>query len=140
MTFLGSIGDLTCYTCSETERNMHHPKKESLIACNGSFNLTDRGQRNYFHQERNWIESTDKKFNSDKLRLKLVDEYQSPSISKTSFEQDSMKAAFEMHLDRGIDQKKNTKGLRNLFGNKCPQKPNLSDLPYEPQKTLLGKL
>ena len=57
----------------------------------------------------------------------------------SSFEQDGMRAAFEMHLDKGSEQKKPTKGLRNLFGNKSPQKPSSLELPREQQKTLLGR-
>ncbi|OXU26706.1 hypothetical protein TSAR_000117 [Trichomalopsis sarcophagae] len=136
----GSSGDLACHTCSET---MQRTKKESSIARNGSFNVADRRRRDHVHPERNWIESLrsgDKRpMNVDnKGRLKNVAQYQPPPMPMSSFEQDGMRAAFEMHLDKANEQKKSTKGLRNFFGNKSPQKPSSLDLPREQQKTLLG--
>lgn len=79
-----------------------------------------------------------KDINCDKTRLKNVAQYHPPPIPTSPFEQEGMTAAFEMHLDKG-EQVQKTNRLKNLFGNKCQQKPSTLDLPKETQKTLLGK-
>lgn len=67
-------------------------------------------------------------------RLKNVAQYQPPPTSP--FEQEGMRAAFEMHLDRG-DQVQKSNRLKSLFGTK--QKPTTLDLSKNTSKTVLGK-
>jgi len=69
--------------------------------------------------------------------LKNVAQYQPPPITTSPFEQEGMKAAFEMHLDKS-DQMQKGNRLKNLFGTK-QQKPCSLDLPKDAQKTILGK-
>lgn len=85
------------------------------------------------------LRRNDKKTNgAEKTRLKNVAQYQPPPIPSSPFEQDGMRAAFEMHLDKG-EQVQKTNRLKSLFGSRSPQKPNTLDLPKESPKTLLGK-
>lgn len=78
----------------------------------------------------------DKKGSSyDKNRLKNVAQYQPPPIPMSPFEQEGMRAAFEMHLDKN-DHVQKASRLKVLFSNK-QQKP--FDLPKDTQKTVLGK-
>ncbi|KAJ8673001.1 hypothetical protein QAD02_004262 [Eretmocerus hayati] len=140
----GSSGDLSCHTCSDT---LQRTRKECSIGRNGSFNIADRRRRDHVvHPERNWPDTThandNQNFHIDQSsgRLKHVAQYQPPPIPLGHpFDQDGMRTAFEMHLDKGSDpmKKNNNKGLRNFFGSKSPQK-NACDQPREHQKTLLG--
>jgi hypothetical protein len=118
---------------------LQRAKKEVLINRNGSFNLTNRHDYNF--SEKHWLDSlrrSDKKNSSyDKNRLKNVAQYQPPPIPTSPFEQEGMRAAFEMHLDKG-DQVQKASRLKNLFGTK-QQKPCTLDLPKDTQKTILGK-
>ncbi|XP_066584052.1 uncharacterized protein [Prorops nasuta] len=136
--YCGSSGDLACHTTSET---LHHIKKEVSISRKGSFNLTNRRKENVTNSDKNWIDAlrrTDKKNNNhDKKGLKHVAQYQPPPIPTSPFEQDRMRAAFEMHLDKN-DQVQKANRLKNLFGSKSQQKPSTLDLPKDSQKTLLG--
>lgn len=96
---------------------------------NGSFNLADcRREKN---QEK-------KVMKFDKNKLKHVGQYQPPPILNTPFEQEGMRAAFEMHLDKGGEDVHKKNKLKNFFSNKSPQKPNALEIPKEQQKTLLG--
>nr|XP_033332799.1 uncharacterized protein LOC117224168 [Megalopta genalis] len=132
----GSSSDLTYHAAYET---LHRAKKEATVCRKGSFNLTSR--REHSSSDKHWLDSLrrgDKKDNdSDKTRLKNVAQYQPPPIPTSPFEQEGMTAAFEMHLDKREQVQKPSR-LRNLFGNKCQQKPCTLDLPKETQKTLLG--
>ena len=123
---------------------MQRTKKESAITRNGSFNVADRRRHDHVYPEYSRIESlrlTDKRsFNVDKGRLKHVAQYQPPPMPMSPFEQEGMRATFEMHLDQTHEHKKNSKSIRSFFGNKSPQKPNTLDLNREPQKTLLGTI
>nr|XP_031838003.1 uncharacterized protein LOC116429322 [Nomia melanderi] len=131
----GSSSDLT-YHIYET---LHRAKKEATVSRKGSFNLTNR--RDHSLSDKHWLDSlrrSDKRdTDSDKTRLKNVAQYQPPPIPTSPFEQEGMTAAFEMHLDKREQVQKPSR-LRNLFGNKCQQKPCTLDLPKETQKTLLG--
>ncbi|XP_058790907.1 uncharacterized protein LOC131664065 isoform X2 [Phymastichus coffea] len=134
----GSSSDLAHQPSSET---LQRAKKETNIARNGSFNIADHRRRDHVHPERNWIDSlrsADKRsFTVDKGRLKNIAQCQPMS---SSFDVDDTKAAYEMHLDKGNDQQKkiSTKGLKNFFGTRSPQKSGCLDNPREQQKTLLG--
>jgi len=113
-------------------------KKDVSISRKGSFNLTNR--HDYNSSDKNWLDSLrrgDKKSSScDKNRLKNVAQYQPPPIPSSPFEQEGMRAAFEMHLDKGEQVQKGSR-LKSLFGSK--QKPCTLDLPKDTQKTILGK-
>ena len=124
LVYSGSSGDLACHASSDT---LQVPK--ASVNRNGSFNLADcRRDRNQ-----------DKKLSRfDRNRLKHVAQYQPPPIPNSPFEQDGMKAAFEMHLDKGEDVQKKNK-LKNFFSNRNPQKPSALEIPKESQKTLLGR-
>ncbi|XP_076683432.1 connector enhancer of ksr isoform X3 [Andrena cerasifolii] len=132
----GSSSDLTYHASYET---LQRAKKDASVSRKGSFNLTNR--RDYGPSDKHWLDSlrrTDKKdVDYDKTRLKNAAQYQPPPIPSSPFEQEGMTAAFEMHLDKGEQVQKPSR-LRNLFGNKCQQKPCTLDLPKETQKTLLG--
>ncbi|XP_015436099.1 PREDICTED: LOW QUALITY PROTEIN: uncharacterized protein LOC107191550 [Dufourea novaeangliae] len=132
----GSSTDLTYHASYET---LQRAKKEATVSRKGSFNLTSR--RDHSFSDKHWLDSlrrSDKKdTDSDKTRLKNVAQYQPPPIPTSPFEQEGMTAAFEMHLDKREQVQKPSR-LRNLFGNKCQQKPCTLDLPKETQKTLLG--
>lgn len=118
---------------------MQRAKKDASISRKGSFNLTNR--RNHVSSDKHWLDSlrrADKKeINYDKTRLKNVAQYQPPPMPTSPFEQEGMTAAFEMHLDKG-EQVQKPNRLKNLFANKCQQKPSTLELPKETQKTLLG--
>ncbi|XP_063974897.1 uncharacterized protein Cnk [Diachasmimorpha longicaudata] len=130
--YSGSSGDLTCCTASST---LQRARTEASVSRKGSFNLNDRCR-----EDKSWMDSlrrSDKKMSAgQKAKLKSVAQYQPPPIHSSPFEQDGMRAAFEMHLDKEHGQKTNR--LKNFFGVKSPQKPNNLDLPKEQQKTLLG--
>lgn len=134
----GSSHDLTYHTSYTSYETLQRAKKEVSISRKGSFNLSSRRDSS----DRNWLDSLrriDKKeVNYDKGRLKNVAQYQPPPIPTSPFEQEGMTAAFEMHLDKG-EQVQKTNRLKNLFGNKCQQKPSTLDIPKDAQKTLLGK-
>lgn len=114
-------------------------KKDVLINRKGSFNFTNRHE--YNSSDKHWLDSFkrgDKKTaNCDKNRLKNVAQYQPPPLPTSPFEQEGMRAAFEMHLDKN-DQVQKTNRLKSLFGTK-QQKPCTLDLPKDSQKTILGK-
>ncbi|XP_014468751.1 PREDICTED: uncharacterized protein LOC106741360 isoform X2 [Dinoponera quadriceps] len=134
--YSGSSSDLTSHASSET---LHRAKKDVLVSRKGSFNLTSRHE--YSASDKYWLDSLrrgDKKAaaNCDKNRLKNVAQYQPPPIPTSPFELEGMRAAFEMHLDKG-DQVQKTSRLKNLFGTK-QQKPCTLDLPKDSQKTILG--
>lgn len=101
----------------------------------GSFNLSDhRSKIAHAAPDKYWTESL------DKARLKNVTQYQPPPIPNMQVscnEKDVMKAAFEMHLDKGEGGHQKTSRLKSFFGSKST-KPNTLELPKEPQKTLLG--
>lgn len=125
---------------------MQRAKKETSLARNGSFNLADRRRRDHVHPERTWIDSlrsADRKsFTVDKGRLKNIVQCSPTPISTSNFESDDMRTVYEQHYDKSTEQQKkmSTKGLRNFFGTRSPQKPGSLDLPREQQKTLLGKV
>ena len=76
----------------------------------------------------------------EKSRLKNVAQYQPPPIPSSPFDQDGMRLAFEMHLDKGEQLQRNSANrLKSLFTSKSPQKPNTLDLSKDSPKTLLGK-
>ncbi|RLU18195.1 hypothetical protein DMN91_010438 [Ooceraea biroi] len=118
--YSGSSSDLASHTSSET---LQRAKKEVLINRKGSFNLTRN--HDYNSTDKHWLDSLrrgDKKSSScEKNRLKNVAQYQPPPIPTSPFEQDGMRAAFEMHLDKG-DQVQKASRLKSLFGTK-QQKP-----------------
>ncbi|XP_034950691.1 probable serine/threonine-protein kinase DDB_G0282963 [Chelonus insularis] len=135
--YSGSSGDLSCCTSSET---LQRAKKEASVSRKASFNLNDR-RCSYFPPERHWMDSlrrSDKKSSSSEIsRLKNVAQYQPPPIPSSPFDQEgSMRAAFEMHLDKSENVQK-TSRLKSFFGSKSPQK-STSDSSRETQKTLLG--
>lgn len=111
-----------------------------LINRKGSFNLSNRHENNF--SDRHWLDSlrrADKKATiGDKNRLKNVAQYQPPPLPSSPFEQEGMKAAFEMHLDKS-DQVQKANRLKSLFGGTKQQKPSTLDLSKENQKTILGK-
>ena len=114
---------MACHASSDI---LQVPK--ALVSRNGSFNLADC--------RRDRIQ--DKKMSRfDKNKLKHVAQYQPPPIPNSPFEQEGMRAAFEMHLDKGEHVHKTNK-LKNFFSNKSPQKPSALEIPKEQQKTLLG--
>ncbi|XP_011154406.1 uncharacterized protein LOC105192169 isoform X2 [Harpegnathos saltator] len=133
--YSGSSSDLTSHASSET---LQRAKKDVLISRKGSFNLTNR--LDYNSSDKHWLDSlkrSDKKtVNCDKNRLKNVAQYQPPPLPMSPFEQEGMRAAFEMHLDKS-DQVQKANRLKNLFGTK-QQKPCTLDLPKDSQKTILG--
>lgn len=132
--YSGSSSDLTSHASSET---LHRAKKDASISRKGSFNLNNR--LDYNTSDKYWLDSLrrDKKaVNCDKSRLKNVAQYQPPPLPTSPFEQEGMRAAFEMHLDKG-DQVPKASRLKNLFGTK-QQKPCTLDLPKDTQKTILG--
>lgn len=129
----GSSNDLLSHT-SETQQST---KKDVSINRKGSFNLTNR----HDSSDKHWLDSLrrgDKKGSSyDKNRLKNVAQYQPPPIPTSPFEQEGMRATFEMHLDKS-DHVQKASRLKVLFGTK-QQKPCTLDLPKNTQKTVLGK-
>lgn len=134
--YSGSSSDLTCHASSET---LQRVKKDVSISRKGSFNLTNHHEHN--SSDKHWLDSLrrgDKKVsNCDKSRLKNVAQYQPPPLPTSPFEQEGMRAAFEMHLDKS-DQVQKANRLKSLFGTK-QQKPCTLDLPKDSQKTILGK-
>lgn len=125
------------HTSPETQQCV---KKDVSLSRKGSFNLTNR--HNYSSSDKHWLDSLrrgDKKGSSyDKnVRLKNVAQYQPPPIPTSPFEQEGMRAAFEMHLDKSNHVQKASR-LKVLFGTK-QQKPCTLDLPKNTQKTILGK-
>lgn len=163
--YVGSSGDLSycASSCSDTFERMRREAgvapaaaAASSVTRKGSFNLKDRrGNADGNSSDKNWIDSlrrsSDKKKNnsSEKARLKNVAQYQPPPIPSCPFDQDRMRATFEMHLDKVTEQQQQqqppqhsqkTNRLRSLFGGaKSPQKPNTLDLPKDSPKTLLGE-
>ncbi|XP_043488156.1 uncharacterized protein LOC122515061 [Polistes fuscatus] len=133
----GSSGDLTYFVSSDT---LQRAKKEATVTRKGSFNLANHC-RDYFPSDKRWLDSlrcVDKKnINYDRNRLKNAAQYQPPPIPASSFEQEGMRATFEMHLDKK-DQVQKTNRLKTLFSTKGHQKPCTLDLPKDGQKTLLG--
>ncbi|XP_071554984.1 uncharacterized protein Cnk isoform X2 [Temnothorax nylanderi] len=133
--YSGSSNDLASHTSFETQQCV---KKDVSINRKGSFNLTNRHDCN--SSDKHWLDSLrrgDKKGSScDKNRLKNVAQYQPPPIPTSPFEQDGMRAAFEMHLDKS-DHVQKASRLKVLFGTK-QQKPCTLDLPKNTQKTVLG--
>lgn len=133
--YSGSSNDLTW---SETQQCI---KKDVSVSRKGSFNLTNRHNCDYDSSEKHWLDSLrrdDKKGSScDKNRLKNVAQYQPPPIPTSPFEQERMRAAFEMHLDKS-DYVQKASRLKVLFGTK-QQKPCTLDLSKNMQKTVLGK-
>ncbi|CAK9807188.1 Connector enhancer of kinase suppressor of ras 3 [Anthophora plagiata] len=131
----GSNNDLTFHVYE----TLQHAKKNASVSRKGSFNLTNR--REHISTDKHWLDSLrriDKKdVNYDKTHLKNVAQYQPPPIPTSPFEQEGMTAAFEMHLDKSEQVQKSNR-LKNLFGNKCQQKPSTLELSKETQKTLLG--
>ncbi|KAL6444388.1 hypothetical protein ACFW04_001922 [Cataglyphis niger] len=130
--YSGSSSDLASHTFEAQQRI-----NNITINRKGSFNLTNRHDNS---SDKHWLDSLrrggDKKgLNYDQNRLKNVAQYQPPPIT-APFEQESMKAAFEMHLDKS-DQMQKGNRLKNLFGTK-QQKPCTLDLPKDAQKTILG--
>ncbi|XP_048506093.1 uncharacterized protein LOC105688413 isoform X2 [Athalia rosae] len=135
--YSGSSGDLASPVSSET---LQRARKEASVTRKGSFNLIDC-RRDQSTPDKHWMDSlrrTDKKNqSSDKNRLKNAAQYQPPPIPSSPFEQDGMRPAFEMHLDKSEHVQK-TNRFKSLFASKNPQKPNTLDLPKDHQKTLLG--
>ncbi|KAF7383643.1 hypothetical protein HZH66_012993 [Vespula vulgaris] len=133
----GSSGDLTYFVSSDT---LQRAKKEATVTRKGSFNLANHC-RDYFPSDKRWLDSlrcVDKKnINYDRNRLKNAAQYQPPPIPASPFEQEGMRATFEMHLDKK-DQVQKTNRLKTLFSTKGHQKPCTLDLPKDGQKTLLG--
>lgn len=133
----GSSGDLTYFISSDT---LQRAKKEATVTRKGSFNLANHC-RDYFPSDKRWLDSlrcVDKKnVNCDRNRLKNAAQYQPPPIPASPFEQEGMRATFEMHLDKK-DQVQKTNRLKTFFGTKSHQKPCTLDLPKDGQKTLLG--
>jgi len=119
---------------SETQQCI---KKDVSIDRNGSFNLINRHDNNSF--DKHWLNSLkrgDKKSsNYDKNRLKNVAQYQPPPIPTSPFEQERMRAAFEMHLDKS-DHVQKASRLKVLFSTK---QQKLLDLSKNTQKIVLGK-
>lgn len=134
--YSGSNNDLVNHTSSETQQCM---KKDVSISRKGSFNLINRHDFN--SSDKHWLDSLrrgDKKGSSyDKNRLKNVAQYQPPPIPTSPFEQEGMRAAFEMHLDKS-DHVQKASRLKVLFGTK-QQKPCTLDLSKNSQKIVLGK-
>ncbi|XP_029177228.1 uncharacterized protein LOC114945264 isoform X1 [Nylanderia fulva] len=127
--YSGSSNDLASHTFEAQQRI-----NNVTINRKGSFNLTRHNS-----SDKHWLDSLkrggggDKKvLNYDQIRLKTVAQYQPPPITTSPFEQEGMKAAFEMHLDKS-DQMQKGNRLKNLFGTK-QQKPCTLDLPKDTQK------
>ncbi|KAF7994610.1 hypothetical protein HCN44_004082 [Aphidius gifuensis] len=152
--YSGSSGDLTCCSKSDT---LQRARNEATVCRKGSFNLNDRKndynnspKKTIIDKQTNWIDSLRRNNNNDKKtitslqksRLKTVAQYQPPPIPLSPFEQDGMRAAFEMHLDNNKNDNNvphKTSRLKSLFSsNKSPQKLNNFDYPKDTQKTLLG--
>ncbi|XP_029662241.1 uncharacterized protein LOC115234954 [Formica exsecta] len=132
--YSGSNSDLASHTSFEAQQRINNV----TINRKGSFNLTNRHDNS---SDKHWLDSLrrggDRKgSNYDQSRLKNVAQYQPPPITTSPFEQEGMKAAFEMHLDKS-DQMQKGNRLKNLFGTK-QQKPCTLDLPKDAQKTILG--
>ncbi|XP_051174533.1 probable serine/threonine-protein kinase DDB_G0282963 [Leptopilina boulardi] len=123
--YSGSSGDLASLNSTSDTFKM---QKTISVSRNGSFNLAD------CRREKN---NEKKLMKFDKNKLKHVGQYQPPPIFNTPFEQEGMRAAFEMHLDKNDDVQKKNK-LKNFFTNKSPQKPIALEIPKETQKTILG--
>ncbi|XP_072755267.1 uncharacterized protein Cnk [Anoplolepis gracilipes] len=133
--YSGSSSDLVSHTSFEAQQRTNNV----TINRKGSFNLTNRHDCN--SSDKHWLDSlrrgSDKKgSNYDQNRLKHVAQYQPPPITTSPFEQEGMKAAFEMHLDKSEQMQKGNR-LKNLFSTK-QQKPCTLDLPKDTQKTILG--
>ncbi|XP_012062412.1 PREDICTED: uncharacterized protein LOC105625698 [Atta cephalotes] len=131
--YSGSSNDLASHTLSETQQCI---KKDASINRKGSFNFTNRYDNN--SSDKHWLDSlkyNDKKSsNCDKNRLKNVAQYQPPPIPTSPFEQEEMRATFEMHLDKN-DHVQKASRLKVLFGTK-QQKPCTLELPKNAQKTI----
>ncbi|XP_057326647.1 probable serine/threonine-protein kinase DDB_G0282963 [Microplitis mediator] len=149
--YSGSSGDLSY--CTPSSETFERVRKETSVSRKASFNLNDKRHDNYspssFCSDKYWIVDSLKRSDSNKKttttsaseisRLKNVAQYQPPPIPTSPFEQDGMKAAFEMHLDKEHVQKAtSTSRLKSFFGSKNLQKPTTLDVSKEPQKTLLG--
>ncbi|XP_011685759.1 PREDICTED: uncharacterized protein LOC105448713, partial [Wasmannia auropunctata] len=132
--YSGSSNDLASHTSFEMQQCI---KKDASINRKGSFNLINRHDNN--SSDKHWLDSLkrgEKKSSScDKNRLKNVAQYQPPPIPTSPFEQEGMRAAFEMHLDKNDHVQKGSR-LKVLFGTK-QQKPCTLDLPKNVQKTIL---
>ncbi|KYN02475.1 Connector enhancer of kinase suppressor of ras 3 [Cyphomyrmex costatus] len=131
--YSGSNHDLANHTSSETQQCI---KKDVSINRKGSFNFGNN--HNNSSSDKHWLESlkyNDKKSsNCDKNRLKNVAQYQPPPILTSPFEQEEMRATFEMHLDKN-DHVQKTGRLKVLFGAK-QQKSCSLELPKNAQKTI----
>ncbi|KAG5315212.1 CNKR3 kinase, partial [Acromyrmex insinuator] len=129
----GSSNDLASHTSSETQQCI---KKDASINRKGSFNFANRYDNS--SSDKHWLDSlkyNDKKSsNCDKNRLKNVAQYQPPPIPTSPFEQEEMRATFEMHLDKN-DHVQKASRLKVLFGTK-QQKPCTLELPKNIQKTV----
>ncbi|KAH0569194.1 putative uncharacterized protein DDB_G0282133 [Cotesia glomerata] len=148
--YSGSSGDLSC--CTPSSETFERARKETLVSRKASFNLNDRRHDNYSsssspRSDKYWLTDSFKRSDNKRIstaaneisRLKNVAQYQPPPIPTSPFEQDGMKAAFEMHLDKEHIQKSSSSSrLKSFFGNKNSQKPATLDISKEPQKTLLG--
>ncbi|XP_036145787.1 uncharacterized protein LOC105839284 isoform X2 [Monomorium pharaonis] len=129
--FSGSSCDLVSHAVPKTQQCVI---RDVSISRKESFNL-NRNDYNLF-SDKNWVNSLrhDKKgLSCVKNQLKNVAQYQPPPIPTSSFEQEGMRAAFEMHLDKN-DQK--TSRLKVLFGTK-QQKPSTLDLSKNTESTVL---
>ncbi|KAK2578688.1 hypothetical protein KPH14_011657 [Odynerus spinipes] len=140
---IGSLIDdlqLVSKRLHKNEDTLQRAKKEATVTRKGSFNLANHC-RDYFPSDKRWLDSlrcVDKKnINYDRNRLKNAAQYQPPPIPASPFEQEGMRATFEMHLDKK-DQVQKTNRLKTLFSTKSHQKPCTLDLPKDGQKTLLG--
>ncbi|KAG5321509.1 CNKR2 kinase, partial [Acromyrmex heyeri] len=131
--YSGSSNDLASHTSSETQQCI---KKDASINRKGSFNFANRYDNS--SSDKHWLDSlkyNDKKSsNCDKNRLKNVAQYQPPPIPTSPFEQEEMRATFEMHLDKN-DHVQKASRLKVLFGTK-QQKPCTLELPKNAQKTV----
>lgn len=127
--YSGSSNNFVNQVLSETQ----HTKNNNIsINRKGSFNFTYRYDFNSSDKH-----SDKKNSNYDGTnRLKNVAQYQPPPIPTSPFEQEGMRAAFEMHLDRG-DQVQKSSRLKSSFGTK--QKPTILNLSKNTSKTVLGK-
>ncbi|KAL0110356.1 hypothetical protein PUN28_013781 [Cardiocondyla obscurior] len=128
-----SNSDFSNYTSSEAQQCV---KKDVTVSRKGSFNLPNRQDHN--SSDKHWLDSlrrSDKKGSSDKIHLKNVAQYQPPPIPTSPFEQEGMRAAFEMHLDKN-DHVQKASRLKVLFGAK-QQKSCTLDLPKNTPKTVL---
>ncbi|XP_020294465.1 uncharacterized protein LOC109860036 isoform X2 [Pseudomyrmex gracilis] len=125
--YSGSSNNFVNQVLSETQ----HTKNNNIsINRKGSFNFTYRYDFNSSDKH-----SDKKNSNYDGTnRLKNVAQYQPPPIPTSPFEQEGMRAAFEMHLDRG-DQVQKSSRLKSSFGTK--QKPTILNLSKNTSKTVL---